>query len=423
MAVTKRQSLILETAREALKQAERLVGYLEKNGLEEPDFTSESAPHPENGEYDAIRTDLTQATQDLSLLASGPLQWIRTFCCCHHDLAAWQVALRFKFFTIVPLDRPITVKDIAAKAKMDEDRLRRVLKFLTTQRCFQELDGDRFEHTSLSAFIARNKDIEQCFAFEADEMFEASSLTASSIEKSPYTSEAVDSAFNLRFGTSPYKWYAENPERGHRFASAMAGYVQMNRDTTELRDRYPWAQLGDKKVVDVGGGSGHVSIYLANTFPNLRFLVQDVNTCMLEEGPNRPDYPRVKDRVSFMQYSFYEPQPITDAGLFLLRQVIHNYPDDVCMKIFKSFVPAMEKSAPGTNLLINDMLLPPANVEQKVEEYHLRQIDIHMLNGYAAKQRTLDEFEYLLKGADPRFEIVKVHGKGVMGMIEVKLAQ
>ncbi|KAI0483731.1 putative O-methyltransferase [Xylaria cf. heliscus] len=423
MAVTKRQSLVLEKAREALRQAEKLVEYLEKNGYEEPNFTSTSPPHPENHEYDIIRTDLTQAAQDLTLLANGPLQWIRIFCCCHHDLSAWQVALRFKYFTLVPLDRPISTKDLAAKAGMDEDRTRRIMKFLTTQRCFQELNDDTFEHTSLSAYIARNKDIEACFAFEADEMFEAASMTASQIQKSPFTSNAADSAFNLRFGTSPYKWYAENPERGARFASAMAGLVQMNRDTTELRDRFPWAQLGNKKVVDVGGGSGHISIYLATEFPNLTFLVQDVNTIMLEQGPKRADYPIVKDRVSFMQYSFYEPQPVNDAGLFFLRQVIHNYPDDVCVKIFKSFVPAMEKCAPDTSLLINDMILPQANVEQKVEEYHLRQIDIHMLNGYAAKQRTLLEFETLLKEADSRFEVVKVHGKGIMGLIEVQLKQ
>ena len=57
-------------------------------------------------------------------------------------------------------------------------------------------------------------------------MFEASSLTATSVQKTPFTSKAEDSAFNLRFGTSPYTWYAENPERGARFASAMAGLVQ-----------------------------------------------------------------------------------------------------------------------------------------------------------------------------------------------------
>ncbi|KGO69934.1 O-methyltransferase, family 2 [Penicillium italicum] len=421
MTVVKRQSLVLDTARQALKQAERLVSYLEQNGLDEPNFTSNSPPHPENSEYDDIRINLTQAAEDLMLLANGPLQWIRTFCCSAHDLAAWQVALRFNYFTIVPLDRPMSVKDMAAQAQMDEDRLRRVMKFLTTQRCFQEVADDQFEHSALSAYIARNRDVAQCFAFEADEMFEAASLTAASIEKSPYTSKAEDSAFNLRFGTSPYKWYAENPKRGARFASAMAGYGQMNRDTTELLNRFPWANLANKKVVDVGGGSGHISIFLATEFPELSFVVQDVNTVMLEEGPRRADFPLVQDRVSFMQYSFYEPQPVTDAGLFFLRQVIHNYPDDVCVKIFKSFVPAMEKCSAGTSLLINDMLLPPPNVEPKVDEHLLRQLDIHMLDGYAAKQRTLDDFVQLLKEADSRFEVVKVHGKGIMGLLEVQL--
>ncbi|KAI9148768.1 O-methyltransferase sol2 [Paramyrothecium foliicola] len=422
MAVSKRQSLVLEKARETLRQAERLVHYLEENGLEEPNFTASSPPNPENSEYDAIRTDLTEAAQDLALLANGPLQWIRTFCCSHHDLAAWQTALRFKYFDLVPIGKSMSVKDIAARAKMDEDRTGRILKFLATQHCFYEVSEDVYEHTSLSAFIARNKDVEACFAFEADEMFEASSLTATSIQKAPYTSKAEDSAFNLRFGTSPYSWYATNKERGARFASAMAGYVQMNRDTTELRDRFPWGNLQNKKVVDVGGGSGHISIYLATEFPELNFVVQDVNTVMLEQGPKRPEFPQVQDRVSFMQYSFYEPQPITDAGLFFLRQVLHNYPDDVCVKIFKSFVPALERGGPDTSLLINDMLLPPLNSEPKVEEYHLRQLDIHMLNGYAAKQRTLKEFAGLLKEADARFEVIKVHGKGIMGLVEVQLA-
>lgn len=37
----------------------------------------------------------------------------------------------------------------------------------------------------------------------------------------------------------------------------------VNRDKTEIRDRFPWAKLTNKTVVDVGGGSGHVAIYLA----------------------------------------------------------------------------------------------------------------------------------------------------------------
>ena len=64
-------------------------------------------------------------------------------------------------------------------------------------------------------------------------MFEGASLTATSIQKAPFTAKAEDSAFALRFGVSPYAWYAENPERGARFASAMAGLVQSMRMSSE----------------------------------------------------------------------------------------------------------------------------------------------------------------------------------------------
>ncbi|KAI1141495.1 putative O-methyltransferase [Hypoxylon sp. FL0543] len=421
MSDLKEKSLILEKAHEVLRQAENLVQYLEKKGYPEPNFTKTSPPHPADREYDAIRVDLTEAAQDLVLLAKGPSQWLRTFFCHHHDLGAWQTALRFKFFSIIPLDGTASVEQVAAAAHIDEGRTRSILKLLASQRCFQEVSEDVYEHTSLSAFIAQNKDIEAAIAFQADEMFEAASLTAKSIENAPYTVDGAHSAFSVRFGTSPYQWYAANPERGARFASAMAGLVQINRDTTELRDRFPWKSLVRNKVVDVGGGSGHMSIYLATQFPELEFIVQDVNPGMLAQGPKRPEFQAVEKRVSFMQYDFYEPQPITDAGLFLLRQVIHNYNDDTSVKILKSFVPALEKCAPGTILLINDIVLPALNTEPKVEEHHLRQLDIAMLNGYGAKQRTLKEFASLLKQADERLQITKQHGKGVMGLLEVQL--
>ncbi|KAJ8132488.1 hypothetical protein O1611_g1136 [Lasiodiplodia mahajangana] len=367
------ESLVLQKAREILAQAENLVHYLEEKGLPEPDFTSSSPPHPTGRDFDVIRNNLTEAAQDIILLANGPMHWLRTFFCYHHDLGAWQIALRFGYFSIVPIDGSISVKEMAAVAKMDEDRLGRVMKLLASQRCFQELEEGVYAHTSLSAFIAKNKDIEAAIAFQADEMFEAASLTATSVQQDPYLSTPAHSAFNIRFGISPYQWYAQNPERGARFASAMAGLVQMNNDKLELRDRFPWATLGSKTVVDVGGGSGHISIFLASQFPELEFII------------------------------------------------IHNYNDETSVKIFKSFVPAMEKCSPDTSLLINDMLLPAANTELKVEEHHLRQIDIAMMNGYAAKQRTLKEFTDLLKQADERFEVVKVHGKGIMGLIEVQL--
>lgn len=126
---------------------------------------------------------------------------------------------------------------------------------------------------------------------------------------------------------------------------------------------------------------------------------------MLSQGPKLPDFIHVQNRVTFMRYDFFQPQPIESAGLFFLRQIAHNYPDDVCINIFKNFVPALEKCGPGTSLLLNDMVLPQANTVPKVEEHLLRQLDMAMLNSYAARQRTLKEFTKLLHEADPRLKV------------------
>ena len=37
----------------------------------------------------------------------------------------------------------------------------------------------------------------------------------------------------------------------------------VNRQISELRDKFDWATLKQGKIVDVGGGNGHVSLALA----------------------------------------------------------------------------------------------------------------------------------------------------------------
>ena len=59
----------------------------------------------------------------------------------------------------------------------------------------------------------------------------------------------------------------------------------------------------------------------------------------------------------------------------------------------------------------------------RLEERGLRQSDIGMMAVFNAKQRTEKEFRRLLKEADERFEVFKVHSDGSMGLIEVHLRQ
>ena len=115
--------------------------------------------------------------------------------------------------------------------------------------------------------------------------------------------------------------------------------------------------------------------------------------------------PEVEGRVIHMQHNFFDPQPIHDASAFFIRQCVHSWPDQDCIKIFRAFIPALENCGPGTPLLINDTVLPKLGQKTRYEECLLRQLDIAMLVFVNAKQRSESEFRSLLKEADERFEV------------------
>jgi hypothetical protein len=131
----------------------------------------------------------------------------------------------------------------------------------------------------------------------------------------------------------------------------------------------------------------------------------------------------VRGRISFARASFFEPQPYKGAAAYLIRQCTHNWPDRDVVKMFRCVVPGLEGSASGTPLLINDVVLPEPGAAAVPPhwEREMRQLDVVMLINHGAKERTRAEFEALLKEADPRYEVARVHVRGAMGLLEVYL--
>jgi hypothetical protein len=110
-------------------------------------------------------------------------------------------------------------------------------------------------------------------------------------------------------------------------------------------------------------------------------------------------------RVKFMEYDYFDPQPIRDATAFFTRQITHNLTDEDTVRFFRSFVPALEACKPGTPLLVNDTVLPEPGEATAYEEHGLRQVDLAMWIGYSSRQRTAREFGRLLAQADSRLKV------------------
>lgn len=129
----------------------------------------------------------------------------------------------------------------------------------------------------------------------------------------------------------------------------------------------------------------------------------------------------IRDRIVFQQQSFFAPQPCRDVAAFIIRQCTHNWADGDVVQMFKSVVPGLQGSSPETPLLINDIVMPEAGTVPRLKERAMREADMVMLVSFGAKQRTRAEFEDLLKRADPRYEISKVHDTGALGLLEIYL--
>ena len=92
-------------------------------------------------------------------------------------------------------------------------------------------------------------------------------------------------------------------------------------------------------VVDVGGGWAPVSVALAQRFSEPSFIVQDIEHVVADGPSHVPD--ELKGRVQFAACNIFKMQNMKDADVYLMRHVLHNFPDSSCKEILRAQIPGM----------------------------------------------------------------------------------
>ncbi|RYP52771.1 hypothetical protein DL768_002122 [Monosporascus sp. mg162] len=412
---------LLRLANDILNDTTRIIRYLNTHERLTQSFARNSTERLETDEYNSVRNSLIANLEDLKYLIEGPRNAMRTFLRLGNDLAALQVAFEFELFRLIPRDGDMDVAQLALEAGMDEDRACRVLRMLATHRIFIETTPRSFAHTPSSILFHDDEELMCTGQYIMDEFFKAASESASCIRAAPQVSSSVHSPFATRHGVPLFKYYEQHPDRAARFAKAMAGWTKLDRQV-DVKGGFPWGNL-QGTVLDVGGGSGHVSMALAQEFPQLNFIVQDGSAEMLAEGTMlKKTLPgEVSRRVSFMRHDFFESQTVRNVSAVLVRQVTHNWTGEDVVRILRAIIPTLEGSKRPTPLLINDTVMPEPRELPLHEERVYRNLDMMMFVCLGSKQRTRSEFAALLEKADERFSICNVYTDGNMSMLEIYL--
>jgi len=114
---------------------------------------------------------------------------------------------------------------------------------------------------------------------------------------------------------------------GTRFGQAMTATAK-SRGEYNLLTVYEPLHSAPKgtTLVDVGGGVGHVAIAVAQKFPNLKCIVQDIGIVVGEGRDGLPE--ELKDRVEFQENDFFKGQPIGGPRVYyFLRHILHDHPN------------------------------------------------------------------------------------------------
>ncbi|EJU00015.1 S-adenosyl-L-methionine-dependent methyltransferase [Dacryopinax primogenitus] len=191
------------------------------------------------------------------------------------------------------------------------------------------------------------------------------------------------SPFALYHHIELYDWVKAHPEQIRPFGRAM-DTAEKILDPGFVLD-LPVQDLGPKvTLVDVGSGVGGLSMQLMKRNPGWKLVLQDQQVLIPQmEAFWKKDVPEIVEsgRVTFLGHSFFEPAPLPPAPedspyVFMIKSVLHNWPDDLAAKILENLLPA---APPGTVLMIvNYTPAEPEPSKTTVEEF-FRRIDKHSM--------------------------------------------
>ncbi|PYH81630.1 S-adenosyl-L-methionine-dependent methyltransferase [Aspergillus uvarum CBS 121591] len=137
--------------------------------------------------------------------------------------------------------------------------------------------------------------------------------------------------------------------------------------------------------VDVGGGVGHQCVELLKRLPQWhgRVVLEDLAPVVAQALPHAGFERRAHD--------FWTPQPVVGAGFYYLRNVLHDYPDEQCVRLL-----GLQRAAMGAGsvVLVDEIVCPACGAGPAVVD-----MDITLMACLAAQERTLAHWTRLFRAA------------------------
>ncbi|KAL4874309.1 O-methyltransferase-domain-containing protein [Aspergillus karnatakaensis] len=287
-----------------------------------------------------------------------------------------------------------TAAEIAEATSADPVLVERILRGLILARLFSPGSHNTYKRNESAKHLVSGASMRDMVVF-VDEVAELVNLHLPEfLAKTGYQNpNRVDaSVFQSAFNTtdSLYTWLQKRPALYAAFSGMMkalsAGtprWPDLFRAAERL-DRFRGADAERIRIVDIAGGKGHNLEYLMAAVPDLHaeLILQD-----LPEVLGAPAYPGIRA----MPHNLFEPQPVVGAHVYVLTNVLHNWPDVEACRILTNIKEAMDGDS---LLLIGEKVFPGGSAEVSARDVTA---DLFMMMFFGAMERTEGQFRGLLE--------------------------
>ena len=190
-----------------------------------------------------------------------------------------------------------------------------------------------------------------------------------------------ESAYRHVHGMDAWEYRTTHPESAAVFDAAMTDLSR--RTNRSLLEAYDFSRFGT--VVDVGGGRGALLTALLAAHPQQNGVLFDLPHVVAGASS------AAGDRLRVVGGSFFDGVP-SGSDAYLLRAILHDWPDDDCVRILEACRAAMGEEA--------TLLIIERDLADGLQEAALS--DLNMLVGPGGRERTRAEYASLLARAGLR---------------------
>ncbi|KLO12995.1 S-adenosyl-L-methionine-dependent methyltransferase [Schizopora paradoxa] len=376
-------------AEEILRCVDVLENDCSSRGVAVPDLDDPSPIHPNNdNDFDRNAKSVTDALNSLTTTGmllnqsiSNPVQSVRIAACGYIVSASLRCAAELHVVDLLRIAGPqgLHVDDLAVKCGVEPGHLAQILHLLSSQGIFRESAPDVFTNNRLSVVfdkgltqkeldgkpkghdvLYKNPESAACalFCHLTDEPAKSTSYLYEALLESK--SPSPPTAFSKAFNTELFEYY-ELPgqeNRLRRFNLAQEGAARVEPEDAIIKG-FDWESIANGgHVVDVGGGVGAVSLRVAEAYPEINIVIQDrqgvVDDALKRCSAINPTAVQ-RGKLKFEAHDFFTPQPIKNPDVFVIKSIVHDWPDSSCLTILRQL---REAAGPKTRLFAVDKIIP-----------------------------------------------------------------